>query len=267
MEKDIYPKTGLYRENREDLLDVESDAFNDWQKIELRTRLHEMFDDIDATQLTPEQIKDIENFVRFALHKLAVAELNSEAFKNRAAHMSVLEAVNNMSFKVQGVGHDSMHALVAWLGSKGRSFAPTYISLNHGPADVDSVLRLTSLQEEVYVFMFVGYKKLQERLSDAFASDSLATKELILCGIPDDEIRNLLALKESDPESFAIRFCEITCSFSRKSETAEFIKNYRFPEMHTYLKAVYKDLEVRDPNFTVNQFLLMAEPLLQKLRK
>lgn len=208
------------------------------------------YEKIFPTPLTEEEMADIENFVMYATPRIVTGAAYSKKFHERAQQGEVQKPFQTFLSDKYTVGHDAIHAMMAYLRTNGNSLRPAYTQAELLISETGHSNDFAANLEEKYVLMFS-----QEPPFERF----YGRLELVL-------LQGHASIDEA-VEDFFQEF-ETSIAYSGRV-SLEYAKEHRLPAMVEVIRNLatqIKEGEV-DPNFRVHEFQRLLRPLLDRLKE
>ena len=298
-----YPVTGLQRETQEIqgdyIQEMRERLFGDpYDEAVFASRVTEIF----RLEVPPtsEEVRDFRIFAEHAMPRLVSSAAHQPSFKAWFSHRTVPETEeqnvvsrNLLDKKLHQtlatgapvrwniIGHDVIHASVAYLNSEGKKLRPKYneydnLSGNTSTKDLDCVL------EETIVMFFQGEMLYKELLKGSFTSSQSLEEWLVQDATSPKDTERIrkefgpLAVEVLDQSPSAdslLRYIEllgihIAADKSASGEMAKTIKEKRPPYFVEMIKRVCENTEseIPDSNILFHEWQRLMEPLLRRLR-
>ncbi len=249
MAKEKYPKSSVYRHNR-DMLEERArnatDVFREGKAWMSHKERAEMITDMFGSGVRPEKLSDDElndiiDYVEFLSKRTGAAALHSKKFRSEVDEGSTQNALEKWSPTRSGmIGHDAMHGMWAWLRSGGLSFAPGFIDQPDEEGD-----NIAWMEERYTELLSDNFFDLRE----AFMADGVDAS-------PDPVRRALLIWENSYGEP----------------ERSAYMTEHRMPELVAMARNLYAEMKKHgdgniDPYFALREFQRTMKPVLERLRR
>lgn len=254
--EETYPRTKKIRNNRQA---IETNARKSAERFDAKfeQQLNDMFrkrvfttfgkryeGSVQSSSLSEEEKTDIKNFIKYASRRLAAGAVSSPMFHKEILRNKPGNALDELA-PPRNVGHDSMHAMMAYARTGGKSLVPAYMKLDDQRKLVfeDSAANL----EEDYVIAFSELDDMAKRMIGIRDMQALAGEALVQATIESWENDHTKNFKKSDPA---------------------YPKANRLPEFETIVRNLLRNIEQEkpDPKFAVHEFQRILKPLLERLR-
>ena len=261
--KETYPLTAPLRDHAEALAENSRKSIEYFDK-NTESEFRRMFDlndrgkvlnsNIDWEHITPEEITDVKNFVAFASKRLAAGAVQSEAYHKEMQKGKVERPLSALAPAIS-VGHDSLHAMMAFARSGGASLIPGYMKIDDKDA-IYSYKEPHAVLEECYVIAFSDFDAMEHRIGNITLTQGLTGEPLVQAVMEDWEKDQQ---KRASGPFGDTAFKKIDPDFLRKN---------RLPQFEDSVRNLCRNIEQgrQEENFPVHEFQRILAPLLERLR-
>jgi hypothetical protein len=208
------------------------------------------YEKIFPTPLTDEEMADIENFVMYATSRIVAGAAYSKKFHELAQQGEVQKPFQTFLPDKYTVGHDAIHAMMAYLRTNGSSLRPAYTQAEVLTSKAGHSNDFAANLEEKYVLMF-SQEPVFERIYGRL--------ELVL-------LQGNATIDEAVEDFFQ----EFESSLAYSGRTSiEYAKENRLPAMVEVIRNLATQIKEGsvDPNFRVHEFQRLLRPLLDRLKE
>lgn len=257
-----YFNTVPFRKNTEEIKRHGAGAIEEFDK-KFDYHFKRMFDEggesnLNAEDLSSEERRDIENFVAFAVQRLAAGAVTSRVFHAEVAEGKINTALNTFAPANYGVGHDCVHAMLAYARTRGQSLVPAYMRVEEiVQSNGISTDQEACLEEEYVHFFSGGIQKMKKWLSDFRSDANFSTEELTMMLVEKWE-------EEITTHDTHKNFADV-----RDLHDKAFVREHRLPEFVNIVRNLVLDAQKpeQDSKFIVHEFQRILRPLLDRLQE
>jgi hypothetical protein len=249
--KETYPKTKAVRDNRE-AIEKHARTSSEYFDAKFEKNVERMFgrrskEGVYSADLTEDERDDIQNFIEYASKRLAAGAVSSEMFHTRIEKGKLDEALYELAPSFS-VGHDSMHAMMAYARTNGKSLVPAYTQLDN-PKKLSWEDEMANL-EESYVIAFFTLDDIAHRLKTIHETQGLDGEELVWAVIENWD-------KEQAKKNFKNNY-----------PSPEYLRQHHLPEFVNVVRNLLHNIQQEQPDrkFAIHEFQRILQPLLERLR-
>ena len=252
--EELYPNTKKVRDHM-NLIEQNADRSVEYFEKEkkFKQQILSMFDArkngaINFELITPEEIQDIKNFIAHAAKRISAGAISSPAYHEEIMKGKPGGVLDKLAPDVL-IGHDSMHAMMAYLRTRGESLVPAYMKVEN-KKELFTYKNLEANLEEAYVNTFSNIGHIERISKNIRDEQGLSGEALVLATMETWEagIRKNEGFDKADPN---------------------YLRDNRWPEFVDIVRNVLRNYEQAeaDPNIAIHEFQRILAPLLKRLRE